>query len=64
MSQRENGLISGGCRALARLDGIGFCLFRAGKGKRESVQSVNKMKGLDKARIVTERDRCGGIIGK
>ena len=31
VSQRENGLIGGGCCALARLDGVGFCLFRAGK---------------------------------
>ena len=63
MSQRENGLIGGGSCALARLDGVGFCLFWAGGKEEKSKWQVNKRRCYEPTNFFTKRGICHGING-
>ena len=47
---------------MARLDGVGFCLFGAGiKRERESKWSMIEMKLFEKTSFVSGRAKCVGI---
>ena len=61
VSQRENGLIGGGCCALARLDGVGILLVLGRERKKESKWPMIKTKFIDKTSFVSGRVKCVGV---